>query len=218
MVGLARGADAHGLAIGEGLVLLVTGRTALGLVLAQARVVEQMPSELDLGLAHGVVSGHLGRGKAGGQIPGVAGVDPAVGQRAIRGGAIDVTDGARIRDRGIDLQWSGLSGRTASRPEPHAPRQHAPAGAKVRGRCLGSDGHEVVLSGQDDLAATLARIEARLERLERVLEPVSDLSGQLPAALATVTDVIDEKGTHVTAALADASGWLMAPDKPATGR
>lgn len=43
-----------------------------------------------------------------------------------------------------------------------------------------------------DLAATLARIDARLERLERSLAPLSALAEHAPSLVATVGDIVDE--------------------------
>ena len=44
-----------------------------------------------------------------------------------------------------------------------------------------------------DLAETLARIEARLARIENTLSPVAALSEDAPKLVATFTDVLDEK-------------------------
>lgn len=48
-----------------------------------------------------------------------------------------------------------------------------------------------------DLAATLARIEARLERIERATAPAAELSRELPNVLATVVDTLDEKAEQL---------------------
>lgn len=48
-------------------------------------------------------------------------------------------------------------------------------------------------NGAPNLAATLERIEARLEGLERALAPVAELTTQGPAIAATLGDIIDEQ-------------------------
>lgn len=57
-----------------------------------------------------------------------------------------------------------------------------------------------------DLAATLARIEARLERLERGLAPITALADQVPAITATVGDIVDERAAQ----LGDVEGRVQA--------
>lgn len=46
--------------------------------------------------------------------------------------------------------------------------------------------------GSDATAARLAAIDARLERLERMLAPVAELTAAIPGGTATVTDILDE--------------------------
>ncbi|MCA9616104.1 MAG: DUF1641 domain-containing protein [Sandaracinus sp.] len=48
-----------------------------------------------------------------------------------------------------------------------------------------------------DLAATLARIDARLERLERRLAPITELAEHAPALAATVGDIVDERAAQL---------------------
>ncbi len=52
-------------------------------------------------------------------------------------------------------------------------------------------------SGAADLAATLERIEARLDRLERALAPVAELTAKGPALAATVGDILDEQAVRL---------------------
>src|SRR5690606_20867910 len=68
-VQLARRAEALGPPVGEAERLLVAGRAGLGLVAAEARVVEEEASELDLRLAHRVVLGDVWHREAGRQVP-----------------------------------------------------------------------------------------------------------------------------------------------------
>lgn len=49
----------------------------------------------------------------------------------------------------------------------------------------------------DEIAAALARIESRLSRLEGALEPAITLTREAPLALATLTDVVDEKASRL---------------------
>lgn len=51
-------------AVGEGELLEVTAGAGLGLVTREALVVEEMPAELDLGVAHRVVVRHEGHREA----------------------------------------------------------------------------------------------------------------------------------------------------------
>ena len=50
---------------------------------------------------------------------------------------------------------------------------------------------------RDDVAKALARIEARLDRLESALEPAASLAREALLALATLTDVVDEKAARI---------------------
>ncbi|MBC7172697.1 MAG: DUF1641 domain-containing protein [Polyangiaceae bacterium] len=61
----------------------------------------------------------------------------------------------------------------------------------------GRSGSPRVGAGAADLAATLERIEARLERLERTLAPMAELTAQGPALAATVGDILDEQAARL---------------------
>lgn len=52
-------------------------------------------------------------------------------------------------------------------------------------------------SSDADAAATLARIEARLERLERAIAPVAELGSRSSAAIATATDILDDHAARL---------------------
>lgn len=49
----------------------------------------------------------------------------------------------------------------------------------------------------DEVMAALARLDARLERLERALAPIAELAGQGPAMAATVGDILDEQAARL---------------------
>lgn len=51
--------------------------------------------------------------------------------------------------------------------------------------------------GRDEIAQILARIESRLGRLESALGPVLALAERAPLAVATLTDVVDEKAARI---------------------
>jgi len=70
--------------------------------------------------------------------------------------------------------------------------------------------------------AALARIEARLARLERALEPVETVAVQAPLLVATVTEMADASAARMggvdarTHALADITERLTRPQTIAT--
>src|SRR5690606_21125438 len=52
-------------------------------------------------------------------------------------------------------------------------------------------------TGGGEIADALARIEARLARLETALKPALALAEEAPLALATVGDIVDEKAARI---------------------
>ena len=52
-------------------------------------------------------------------------------------------------------------------------------------------------NASSDLAAVLARLDARLERLERGLAPITTFAEQAPALAATVGDIVDERAAQL---------------------
>lgn len=75
-----------------------------------------------------------------------------------------------------------------------------------------------------DLAATLARIDARLDRLERTLAPFAELGRTAPDLAATVGDILDEQAAKLgdveyrVQALGDVLERLSRPDTLASLR